>query len=103
MHVQKFEHQSCQVYNLSHPRALADRAKRRQQQAGKPLTPYARSWQSWLRADSARSHREEVRVDWEADVDEGDEDGHHVTNVDGLVVVSLRNVGRRRWHSLGPH
>mmetsp|Transcript_33133 Transcript_33133/g.59763 ORF Transcript_33133/g.59763 Transcript_33133/m.59763 type:complete len:104 (+) Transcript_33133:44-355(+) len=43
-----------------------------------------------------------VCVDWETDVDRGNEGGHDVTKVNCLVVVTLWDVKHRRWDAFLP-
>merc|ERR1719334_2190145 len=55
-----------------------------------------------LRARVAGGHGEEVTVDGEAGIDQGNEDGHDVTHVDGLGLVPLWDVHGWCWHHLLP-
>jgi len=59
-------------------------------------------WRGWLWGDVPRGHRNKVAIDWEACVNDSDENGHHVAHVDSLAVIALRNVHGRRWHNFLP-
>merc|ERR1712060_255821 len=48
------------------------------------------NWVFWRQCDVR--HGEQMSVDWETCIDERNEDRHHVTDVDRLGMIPLRNV-----------
>merc|ERR1719330_1255786 len=57
-------------------------------------------WFFWRQC--AVRHGEQMRIDWETCIDERNEDRHHVTDVDRLGMIPLRNVQCRSWDHLLP-
>mmetsp|Transcript_37091 Transcript_37091/g.56105 ORF Transcript_37091/g.56105 Transcript_37091/m.56105 type:complete len:207 (+) Transcript_37091:435-1055(+) len=58
--------------------------------------------QRGLSRDLSLCHWPQVSVDREADVDESDEHGHHVSDMDRLALVPLGDLQVRGGHSLRP-